>query len=81
MLDRRQTPRIRAFKGGRIEFNRHWPAVDCVVRNLSKAGALIELPDDANTPLGFSLVFSMENEARACSQVWRQGKRIGVQFA
>jgi hypothetical protein len=81
MLDRRRTPRMRAFKGGKIEFNRHWPAVDCVVRNLSKAGALLELPDDSNTTLEFSLVFTMSNETRACRQVWRQGRSLGVQFA
>ena len=81
MLDRRTTSRMRAFKGGRIEFNRHWPSVDCVVRNLSKAGAHLELPDEANTPLEFSLVFTMTDEARACRQIWRQGKHIGVQFA
>ncbi len=81
MLDRRRTPRMRAFKGGKIEFNRHWPAVDCVVRNMSKSGALLELHDDSNTTLEFSLVFTMSNETRACRQVWRQGRSLGVQFA
>jgi hypothetical protein len=81
MLDRRKTSRMRAFKGGRIEFNRHWPSVDCVVRNLSKAGAYLELPDEANTPLEFSLIFTMADEARTCRQIWRRGKHIGVQFA
>jgi hypothetical protein len=81
MLDRRRTPRMRAFKGGKIEFNRHWPTVDCVVRNISKAGAFLELPDNSNTPMEFSLVFTTTNESRACRQIWRQGTTLGVQFA
>lgn len=43
MLDRRQTPRLRSLKGARILFNPHWPAIDCVVRNLSRAGACLEM--------------------------------------
>lgn len=81
MLDRRRIARMRAFKGGKIEFDRHWPTVDCVVRNISKSGAFLELTDDSNTPLEFSLVFTMNNEIRTCRQVWRQGRTLGVQFA
>ena len=81
MLDRRKTQRLRSFKGGRIAFNRHWPEIDCTVRNMTHAGALLELQGEYNTSLEFELTFLRENETRACRQVWRQGSRIGVAFA
>jgi len=81
MLDRRQAPRLRSLKGARILFNPHWPAIDCVVRNLSRAGACVEMKGEFNTTLQFDLTFLQENETRTCRQVWRQGSRIGVAFA
>ena len=80
MLDRRKTPRLRSFKGARILFHPHWPAIDCTVRNLSGTGACVEMPGEFNTALQFDLAFLQEKETRACRQVWRQGNRIGVAF-
>ena len=80
MLDRRQSPRLRSLKGGRIRFNPHWPTIDCVVRNLSRTGACVEMAGEFNTTLEFELTYLQESEARTCRQVWRQGNRIGVAF-
>ncbi len=80
MQDRRTAPRLRSLKGGRIEFNRHWPPVECVVRNLSRQGACLEIDGQYNTSLEFSLTFLQANETRSCRQIWRQDNRIGVAF-
>jgi hypothetical protein len=72
---------MRSYKGARITFNRHWPEIDCTVRNLSTAGAFIEMQGEFNTSLEFDLTFVQENERRACRQIWRQGNRLGVAFA
>jgi hypothetical protein len=80
MQDRRQMPRLRSLKGGRIEFNRHWPPVECVVRNISKHGACLEIDGQYNTSLEFNLTFLQANDTRACRQIWRQDGRIGVAF-
>ena len=81
MLDRRKTQRLRSFKGARIVFHPHWPVIDCTVRNISGAGAFVEMQGEYNTSLEFELMFLQDNERRACRQVWRQGNRIGVAFA
>ena len=81
MLDRRKTQRMRSFKGARIVFHPNWPVIDCTVRNLSGAGACVEMQGEYNTSLEFELTFLQDNERRACRQVWRQGNRIGVAFA
>jgi hypothetical protein len=81
MLDRRKNPRLRSFKGARIDFHPDWPPIDCTVRNVSRAGACLEIGGDYNTALAFALVFTQDNEKRACRQIWRRGTRIGVAFA
>ena len=80
MLDRRTTPRLRSFKGARIIFHSHWPAIDCTVRTLSGTGACVKMQGEFNTALQFELTFLLEKETRACRQVWQQGHRIGVAF-
>lgn len=80
MQDRRKSQRLRSFKGGRIRFHRDWPLVDCAVRNLSIAGACLDLPGEFNITLGFELTLSSEKKTRACRQIWRQGNRVGVAF-
>jgi hypothetical protein len=80
MLDRRRMQRMRSYMAARLDFHKHWPTIDCTVRNLSMSGALVEFEGDPNTPLEFSLVFTRDNETLACRQVWRQGNRVGVAF-
>lgn len=81
MLDRRKTQRMRSFKGARIVFHPNWPVIDCTVRNLSCAGACIEMQGEYNTSLEFELTFLQDDERRTCRQVWRQGTKLGVAFA
>ena len=80
MLDRRRTPRLRSLKSARIDFNPHWPPIDCVVRNFSNLGACVELTGGFNTSLEFNLVFVSAQETRACRQIWRRDNKLGVAF-
>ncbi len=81
MRDRRTAPRISTRKAVRIDMHPRWPTIDCMVRNISPNGAYIEMPDAYNTSLAFDLVFVAVSHRRACRQVWRQGNRLGVEFA
>jgi len=54
--ERRAEPRLRTLKAGKIAFNNHFSLYDCVVRNMTKHGACIEV---ANT-LGVPPVFARE---------------------
>jgi hypothetical protein len=80
MLDRRRTARFRSLKSARIDFNPHWPPIDCVVRNVSNQGACIEIAGAFNTSIEFDLVFLTSQEKRACRQIWRGDNRLGVEF-
>jgi len=81
MLDRRSEPRISTRREVRIDMHPRWPAINCVVRNISPKGAYIELPDESNTSLAFDLIFVAISHRRACRQIWRQNNRLGVEFA
>jgi hypothetical protein len=59
-----------------------WPSGahdHCIVRNLSKTGANIEVrvPVLHNT---FDLVFDDDHSHRSCDVVWRREPRVGVRF-
>jgi hypothetical protein len=79
MEERRHTPRLRAYKGGRINAL-GFPGMDCVVRNLSSAGACLAV-DSALVPVDeFYLVIKPEYLTRKCKVAWRQPQQIGVRF-
>lgn len=79
MEERRKTPRKRTFKGGSITFGLA-PAIGCVIRNLSDAGASVEVESPVEIPDDFSLLIKPEAIKRNCRVEWRSAKRIGVQF-
>jgi hypothetical protein len=54
--------------------------MSCVVRNISREGAAIDIDDPAFVPARFRLVMSKGAEVRECQIVWLKDKRIGVAF-
>ena len=76
--DRRTTPRRRVLKSATIEFDSR--AFNCAVRNLSDAGATLDVPTSFGIPHEFQLVIETGKAARLCRVIWRQEKRIGVSF-
>ncbi len=54
-------------------------AVTCMVRNLSSAGAMIEVAR-SDIPQRFVLVNHARRQRALCAVVWRQGRRVGVRF-
>ena len=74
--DRRKSPRMRTIKGAQIV----WPtgaAFHCVVKNISEAGAKIEVCD----PVPGTFVLILDDQSRrSCRVVWRKEIQIGVQF-
>ena len=78
MNERRKAQRHRIYKAGTIEFS--GTAIPCLIRNVSTAGATIEV----NTPLWFpdrfTLGVSGDDKRSVCHIVWRREKRIGLAF-
>jgi PilZ domain-containing protein len=79
MGEKRATPRVRILKGGSIIFGTA-STVDCVVRNLSEAGACLEVASPVGIPDDFNLQIKPETTKRDCHVVWRSANRIGVYF-
>jgi hypothetical protein len=78
-MERRATPRQRVFKAGSIKFD--GGGVDCTIRNMSPAGAGLDVASPAGIPHEVTLNILTCHLRRHCYIIWRKEKRIGVRFA
>jgi hypothetical protein len=78
MEERRSNLRQRVFKAGSIVFD--GTAVNCAVRNLSVAGAGLDVDDHPVVPHCFTLKIPTRNIRQSCRVIWRKQKRIGLVF-
>lgn len=76
MDEKRISPRHRVLKAGTIEFN--GGAIDCTIRNLSTAGAALDVTSPVGIPAHFTLF--TDGAHLPCHVIWRREKRIGVAF-
>jgi len=77
--ERRKSARHRTLKGGSISIN-HGGRIDCRVRNLSPAGALLEVTSQIGIPDDFVLVIDADRFKQPCHVIWRTATRMGVEF-
>ena len=54
--------------------------MSCVVRNISVAGAAIDIENPAFVPPRFRLVMAKDSSVRDCRVIWIQKNRIGLAF-
>jgi hypothetical protein len=54
--------------------------MDCIIRNLSETGAMLEITSPIGVPSNFTLIIKPELLKRPCEVVWRSAQRIGVRF-
>ena len=80
MEERRKIQRHRTLKAGSIKFNRA-SGVDCRVRNLSPAGACLEVASQIGIPDEFVLVVEIDHMKAPCHVIWRTATRLGVEFS
>jgi hypothetical protein len=79
MEEKRKLPRHRTLKAGSITFNRAG-GIDCQVRNLSPAGACLEVASQLGIPDDFVLVIGADHLKQPCHVIWRTATRMGVVF-
>ena len=77
-MEKRTAQRSRVLKAGMIEFP--GGAFSCMVRNMSNAGAALDVPSLSGIPDEFSLHLPIEGLRLHCRSVWRKERRIGVVF-
>ncbi|HMN85168.1 MAG TPA: PilZ domain-containing protein [Bauldia sp.] len=78
--NRRRERRVRCYRGGRVVFNSGYAVFDCIIRNLSSGGALIEMESLLGIPTYFELHKGPGEPPVRCEVRWRDGKRMGVLF-
>ncbi|HEY1474375.1 MAG TPA: PilZ domain-containing protein [Pseudolabrys sp.] len=78
MLENRRNRRQRILKAGKISFDH--AGFDCIVRNVSETGALLEIESPVGIPNNFILIISKDGVKRSCHVAWRSARRIGVHF-
>ena len=80
IAERRAVSRHRVFKGATLSFNGGYAAMECVVRNMSDAGALLRFGDATGVPAKFDLHIFGETQTRPANVRWRSGQNVGVSF-
>jgi hypothetical protein len=80
MTENRHAPRQRVFKTATIDFDGSGGSFPCAVRNVSEAGAAIEIDGFVALPRNLTLSIAPDHPSRPCHVVWRKGKRVGVRF-
>jgi PilZ domain len=78
-VEARKTRRRRVLDTGLIRFGDM--SICCVVRNLSEAGAALDIGSHVGIPDQFTLIVVPQKKIYSCGVVWRKDRRIGVRFA
>ena len=78
MTEHRTTPRHRVLKTATIAFG--GGAIDCTIRNMSDAGAALDVASPVGIPDRFAMVLPVDGRRLSCRVVWRKEKRIGIAF-
>jgi hypothetical protein len=76
LSERRAMPRHNVIISGTVKFGAD--TFSCMVRDVSAAGARVDLTDRAKIPTQFTLI--AEGSHLPCQLIWRDDRRIGVAF-
>jgi hypothetical protein len=72
--------RPRALKRGELFFSGTPGSCDCLVWDINRDGAMIQVDPDATPPDRFRLVSGGLFLNQLCEVIWRNGQSIGVKF-
>ena len=79
MQERRKVTHTSVLKGGKFLLGKN-SVIDCVVRDLTNAGAGVEVPNTIDLPEALDLTFDGGRSIRPCRSVWRKLSKAGVKF-
>ncbi|MGH1574312.1 PilZ domain-containing protein [Methylobacterium sp. P31] len=78
--ERRNDPRNPALMAGQIAFGDPPGCCDCLVWDIARSGAMIEVEDDMPPPEQFRLISTGLALNQLCEVVWREDRKVGVKF-
>lgn len=76
----RESQRFPAYLGAQIFFRNKPSTFDCLVRNTSDGGALIDIESIWDIPETFPLYIAKFGRSVDCKVQWKTHNRLGVQF-
>jgi hypothetical protein len=77
-IERRRAGRQRALLAGKLANEGATSTLDCIIRNISADGAMIETANPQMIPSQLHLVQIKEGIAWDAEVIWRRGNRIGL---
>jgi vacuolar-type H+-ATPase subunit I/STV1 len=80
MAERRHATRKKSFLRGCVYFNKRRGAMDCLIRDLSEAGARIIFASAVNGPDVVELYIPQKEETIRARVKWRHGDEVGLAF-
>ena len=78
--DRRRTLRRKIFKGATLHFNCGTVSFQCLVRNLSGHGVMVELDPLNQLPETFVFRLAGDDRRRQAELAWWHGSKVGIRF-
>jgi hypothetical protein len=80
MDERRIGTRHKSFLQGRIYYNNRRASIDCLVRDISPAGARLKFSGPVTMPELVELYIPNKDEFYRAQVQWNRGEEIGVHF-
>ena len=80
MSELKSMPRGRTFLAGKIISNYGQSSIDCIVRQMSDVGAVIEVESALGIPEHFHLLIPGEGQPQPCKRAWQSDKQVGLVF-
>jgi PilZ domain len=80
MINQRAAHRPLSLLKGRVIFPDRRPTLDCVVRDLSDAGARLQIGHHVTVPDRFDLYVPLKETTYCVHVRWRRSEEIGVMF-
>jgi hypothetical protein len=80
MAERRHSARQKSFLRGCVYFNKRRNAVDCLIRDISDAGARIIFSDTVSIPDVVDLHIPQKAQTVRARVQWRHGDEVGLAF-
>jgi hypothetical protein len=79
-MERRKNSRQRTLKSEKIVFNNRASVIDCTIRNLTNAGAMLLVASTVGIPDSLDLLIETRRPLQACRVTWRRKEALGVVF-
>ena len=80
VTERRKQSRGKSFLQGRVYYNGRRSSADCIVRDITEAGARLKFADSPAVPEVFELHIPNKQESFRAHVIWNHGSEIGVMF-